>query len=240
MATAAIAEPSEWMRAWLGAPAAPPAAVGDERARAAGGYCYERNGRATSVREPWLAVEGVTGITVRVVRDAAEAHGTWIAVEARLGGAGGEVREFWIAIHAPAGMASAWFGHDAAGSVAWARHAGAPRVLVAAAALYPGMRVFTGPLIVALAAERGGPVVTPRLVAPTADALLEPVLDHRSARRCGTAASGAAIYELRGGAYPDGARFQLHDASARLLSYEFTAPDGARWAVRAEPPAAAA
>ncbi len=191
-----------------------------------GGYRYWRNGEAVTMDESFVIDEA----SVRGVRD--QPGGARMEVDATLNDQG-LVDSFSLAWTHRGG------GHVAARTVTYARRGDtfdvsidgvAERVeVVNDALLFPLLRVFQGPLIVAIAAagEVGRTVVIPDLHALTDPArLLRPTVEVRMARRLAEPVDGDdALYTYEGRVYDADARFWIDNTNA-LTSYRFPQAEG--------------
>ena len=96
--------------------------------------------------------------------------------------------------------------------------------------LFGLLRVFTGPLLLAVV-EKGGkaPVLSPAL--PPAARLFEPVVSERAVQPM---SGSPGSYRLQGGPYAAGCRCRL-DASGLLDHYEWNQPGVGQWLVERQP-----
>ena len=123
----------------------------------------------------------------------------------------------------------------AVGEVSWSLPASSETLL------YPLMRVFLGPLILAVARRGHADVVLPSIQDP-ADTLawLSPISELRTARylqedetSSGEAGRRAGRYQFLTSRYDADSSFWI-DSSGQLVRYSFPEPSGALWDVRLE------
>ena len=192
-----------------------------------GGYRYWRNDELMPLEESF----SIDGASVRGLRD--QPGGARMEVEAKLNDHG-LVESFaleWTHLGE---------GHVARRRVTYRRmnvgvdvtiDGSLERLEVAPdALLFPLLRVFQGPLIVAVAAAGvdGRTVVIPDLHALTDPArLLRPTVEVRIAQRLERAVeNGDAMYTYEGRVYDGDARFSVDDATNALTSYRFPQSEG--------------
>ena len=192
-----------------------------------GGYRYWRNGEAMPMDESFV----IDGASVRGVRD--QPGGARIEVDATL-------NEFGLVDSFTLTWMHRGDGHVAERIVTYTHRehgvdvgidGAAEHIEVAPDALmFPLLRVFQGPLIVAVAAAGvvGRTVVIPDLHALTDSArLLRPTVEVRSARRLAEPAAGDdALYTYEGRVYDAAARFWIDDVTSALTSYRFPQAEG--------------
>jgi hypothetical protein len=191
-----------------------------------GSYRYWRNGETVPLHESFV----VDGTSVRGVR--VQPGGAHMEVEATLDDDG--LVESFSLVWRHEGE-----GHVLSRTVSYARRGSVIDVMVDGepatldvpddALLFPLLRVFQGPLIVAiaLAGTVGRSVVIPDLHALTDPArLLRPTVEVRTARRLAEPVHGEdALYTYEGRVYDAEARFWI-DATNALTSYRFPQAEG--------------
>ena len=192
-----------------------------------GGYRYWRNNEAMALDESFV----LDGPSVRGIRD--QPGGARMDVEARLNDHG-LVESFMLT------WTHLGEGYVAQRCVTYTRRGTGidveidgvdARVEVPTdALLFPLLRVFQGPLIVAVASagDVGRTVVIPDLHALTDPArLLHPTAEVRTARRVERASGEAdALYTYEGRVYDADARFWINESSGALTSYRFPQAEG--------------
>jgi hypothetical protein len=192
-----------------------------------GGYRYWRNDESVPLAESFV----IDGASVRGVRD--QPGGAHMEVAATLNEEG-LVNSFELR------WTHGGEGHVPSRTVTYERRGSgidvtvdgvAERLAVADdALLFPLLRVFQGPLIVAIASSgaNGRTVVIPDLHALTDPArLLQPTVEVRTARRIEVAADEAdALYTYEGRVYDGDARFWINEDTRALTSYRFPQAEG--------------
>jgi hypothetical protein len=192
-----------------------------------GGYRYERNGDVMAMDESFA----IDGSSVRGVRD-------------QPGGARMEVGAFLDTHGLVDSFVLRWThrgeGHVPSRTISYARAEGGVDLVVddvashletpGDALVFPLLRVFQGPLIMAIASagEAGRTVVIPDLHAITDPArLLFPTVEVRTARRLAEpTAEQDALYTYEGRVYDADARFWINEATGALTSYRFPQGEG--------------
>ena len=210
-----------------------------------GSYVYWRNGEAASVSEHFSFEAAREGCLTRSTRDA-PSFDTRIEVlawsDAPLSP---RIHRFEVASWRAGARARATYSHKdgrievereaAVGEVAWSLEASTETLL------YPLMRVFLGPLILAVARRGDATVVLPSIQDPAdAVAWLSPISELRTARLVaasetplGDKGPRADHYQFLTSRYDAGSSFWI-DASGQLVRYLFPEPSGALWDVRLE------
>jgi hypothetical protein len=212
--------------------------MAQEAERSRGRYRYTRDGEPMPVDERFVLGEIAPGVVrVRSTRITATPTAR-LEVDVRISGGRTDAVVRWTG-SAPGVAREAraeYSGEDGAVAVTRVVDGVVHEPVAAAGAVYPLMRVFTGPLVVGSVA--GLDVVVPDVADPGAvDRFLAPVTSSRTAEVLGGRAvvvdgveRAGTAYRWIGGAYgEDGAEFVV-DPGGLLLSYAVTQPSG-RWEV---------
>jgi hypothetical protein len=212
--------------------------MAQEAERSRGRYRYTRDGEPVPVDERFVLGEIAPGVVrVRSTRITA-APTARLEVDVRIGDGRTDAIVRWTG-SAPGVARAARAEYSAAdGSVAVAREVDGVvhDPVTVSGAVYPLMRVFTGPLVVGsvpgldlVVPDVADPTDVGRFLAPVTSSRTAEVLGERVVAVDGVERAGTA-YRWIGGAYgEDGAEFVV-DAGGLLLSYAVTQPSG-RWEV---------
>ena len=201
-----------------------------------GSYRYRLNGEVAPVEEHWSLTDASAG--TRRGESWRRAGDTRVTVTAEI--QSGAVRACEVEWQSPdIPRIAAQFEHTGS-AIRWRRTQGsavAEGDAGTAAILYPLMRVFTGPVISALAAKGGaGEVLVPDISTADVETLLLPQVSLRRVvcegedhlqdypgRRC-------RRWQFIGGQYDPTAKFWL-DEHSRLLRYQWTQGENQLWQV---------
>ena len=210
-----------------------------------GSYVYRRDGDVAPITETFSFEETGEGCLTRSTRDA-PSFGTRIEAlawsdapfSARIERF--EVTSWRDGVRVPAsysreGTRVTVEREAAVGETAWSLLASADTLL------YPLMRVFLGPLILAAARRGNATVVLPSILDPAdAVAWLSPISEIRTARLMskgetplGGSGPSADRYQFLTSRYDADSSFWI-DSSGQLVRYSFPEPSGALWDVRLE------